>query len=166
MRAYVCLNGLVRFSSLWSVSLLMLCGLTAGELPMLGSARAEPGTWHTYRNSHAGYSVDYPADWTVREQAGGDGSLITTFTSPGGGAGITVLVQPGAQSPGPSDLTHTRCQPVVIGRLSGMRCFDTIAFSTSTTLVGEGKSYTIVASTKHLEAHLYQRFLESFASLS
>jgi len=132
----------------------------------LGSAGAEPGTWHTYHNRHAGYRIDYPADWTVHEQAGGDGSLMTTFTSPGGGASITVLVRVGTEPPGPFDIAHTRCQPVVIGRLAGMRCFDTIAFSTSTTLVGEGRSYTIVAASKHLAAHIYQRFLESFAPIS
>ena len=124
---------------------------------------AATGAWQTYRNDQAGYSVDYPADWTVSEQAGGDGSLMTTFAPPGGGAGVTVLVQAGEQYTDQSDILNTRCQQVVIGGLSGTRCFDTISFSTSTTLVGEGKSYTIATSGKHMDTNIYQRFLDTFA---
>jgi hypothetical protein len=48
--------------------------------------------------------------------------------------------------------------------LSGKRCLDTIAFSVSTTLVGQDKTYTITASTKRVAQSIYQRLLTSFAA--
>jgi hypothetical protein len=122
---------------------------------------AAADTWQTYRNDQAGYSVDYPATWTVDERIDG-GTFTTTFTPSGGGAGIAVIVQPGEQVPDNRDIPNTRCQPVTIGGLSGERCFDTIALSTSTTLVGQGMTYTIGAGGKGLDPKVYQRLLDSF----
>jgi hypothetical protein len=118
--------------------------------------------WQVYRSPQGDFSVEYPADWTVSEQAG-DSSLTVLFSPPDGRAGITLTTLAGEQYSDFSDIPNTRCQPVTIGQLSGARCFDTISFSTSTTLVGEGKSYTIATSGKNVNVDIYQRFLDTFA---
>lgn len=122
--------------------------------------------WRTYRNEKAGYAVKYPSDWKVEEQTGTDDALMTTFRPTAGGAGITVSVQSGEMDQGVSDIPNTRCQQVKVGELSGTRCFDTLSFSTSTTLVGGGKTYTIAVFGKRLDRNIYQRFLESFRPIS
>jgi hypothetical protein len=126
-------------------------------------AVAHSGDWQPYRNDQAGYSVTYPSDWTVSETVGADGSYSTTFTPADGGAGILVLVQAGEQSGESNDIPNTRCQPVTVGGLTGMRCLDTISFSTSTILVGHGKTYTIVATGKRTDQTIYQALIDSFA---
>jgi hypothetical protein len=125
-------------------------------------AVAHSGDWQLYRNDQAGYSVTYPPGWTVSETVGADGSFMTTFAPAGDGANIVVLVQAGEQSSEANDIPNTRCQPVTIGGLTGARCFDTIAFSTSTTLVGHGKTYTITAAGKRTDQTTYQGLVDSF----
>jgi hypothetical protein len=46
-------------------------------------------TWQTYRSVHAGYTVEYPAVWSVNEQVGTDGSVTTMFL-PAGGAWVSL----------------------------------------------------------------------------
>ncbi len=128
---------------------------------------AAPGTaaWKTYRNDRAGYLVDYPADWAIDEHSESDSMNTTTFASPdlnNDGTKLTVIVQgePSGEDP---DMPNTRCQTVTVGKLSGTRCFDTIAFSTTTTFVGKGKVYTLAGSGKRLDQNIYQHFLNSFA---
>lgn len=122
------------------------------------------GAWQTYRNKRAGYQVEHPADWTVGEQDGPAGAIVTTFTGPAG-MRIVVTVRPGASIPD-GDVPNIRCEQVTVGGLKGTRCFDTISRSTSTTLVGQGKTYTIAGAGKRVDAAIYQRFLDSFAVVS
>ena len=118
--------------------------------------------WQVYRSPQGDFSVEYPADWTASEQPG-ENSLTVLFSPPDGRAGVTLTALAGEHYADLSDIPNTRCQPVTIGQLSGVRCFDTISFSTSTTLVGEGKSYTIATAGKGVNANIYQRFLDTFA---
>jgi len=123
----------------------------------------ETGVWKTYQNTQAGYSAEYQADWTVSEQVGTDGSIVTSFSAIDGGAGIMVLVQDGELAgAGSSDIPNTRCEQVMVGGQTGIRCFDTLSFSTSTTLVGQGKTYIIMSTSKRLDPTIYDRFLASF----
>ena len=123
----------------------------------------ETGAWKTYHNVQAGYSAEYPADWAVSEQVGTDGSIVTTFSSVDGGAGIMVLVQSGEfGGAGSLDLPNTRCEEVTIGGLTGTRCFDTLSSSTSTAVVSQGKTYMITSTSKRLDPMIYDRFLDSF----
>jgi hypothetical protein len=109
--------------------------------------------------------VEYPADWTVGEQAKPDGSVVTTFSAASGGPMIVVTTMPG-QIASENDLPNTRCEPVTIGGLPGTRCLDTISRSTAITLVGQGKTFTIVAAAKHLDAQIFKRFLDHFAPIA
>jgi hypothetical protein len=65
-----------------------------------------------------------------------------------------------AEPPVPVDIPNTRCEEVSVDRLPGIRCFDTIAFSTTTTFGNEIKSYTVIASGKRTDPAVYQRFLD------
>jgi hypothetical protein len=121
--------------------------------------------WRTYRNDRVGYTVEYPATWKVNERTDSDGAEVTTFSPDpnNDGMSVTVIVRGGEPAGGEiPDMPNTRCQQVTIGRLSGRRCFDTLAFSTSTTLLSQGKQYTIAGSGKHLDQNVYQHFLDSF----
>jgi hypothetical protein len=138
---------------------------TPGETtPVAGSTVIATEPWKTYHNTEAGYRAEYPVDWTVNESTGKNGELITTFTLPDDGQEIVVSIQNG-ETAGEEipDMPNTHCQPVTISGLSGRRCLDTIASTTSTTLFGNGKQYTIATFGKHLDQAIYQRFLESFA---
>jgi hypothetical protein len=134
-----------------------------GTTPVANSSVIATGAWKTYHNTEAGYSAEYPADWTVNESAGINGEFITTFTAPNDGQGIVVSIQNGeAAVEEIPDMPNTRCQPVTISGLSGRRCFDTIASSISTTFLAHGRKYTVTTFGKHLDQNIYQSFLESF----
>jgi hypothetical protein len=123
----------------------------------------ETSVWKNYQNTQIGYSAEYPADWTVNESAGINGELITTFMAPTDGQGIVVsILNDEAAVEEIPDMPNTRCQPVTISGYPGRRCFDTVAFSISTTFLGQGKQYAIAAFGKHPDQNIYQRFLESF----
>jgi hypothetical protein len=115
----------------------------------------------TYHNPRAGYSVEYTAEWTVSEQVGTGGLIVTTF-SPMEGPGIVILVQPGDLGGGAADLPNTRCEEVPVGELTGMRCFDTINRVASTTLVANGKTFTIAPLGKYVDESLYSRIVSGF----
>mgnify|MGYP001388038261 CR=1 FL=1 len=124
----------------------------------------ETGAWKTYQNTQAGYSANYPADWTVNESVGINGELITTFMAPNDGQGIVVSILNGeAAAEEIPDMPNTRCQQVTISELSGQRCLDTLAFNFSTTFIDQGKQYTITSSGKHPDENTYQNFLENFS---
>ena len=136
-----------------------------GTTPVANSSVIATGAWKTYHNTEAGYSAEYPADWTVNESAGINGEFITTFTAPNDGQGIVVSIQNGeAAVEEIPDMPNTRCQPVTISGLSGRRCFDTIASSISTTFLAHGRQYTVTTFGKHLDQNIDQRFLESFTA--
>jgi hypothetical protein len=123
----------------------------------------ESGAFKTYQNPQAGYRAEYPADWMVSEQVSEDGTMVTTFSPPDGSAGIMVMVQSGEfGGAGNSDIPNTRCEEVNVGELTGMRCFDTINAARSTTVIANGKTFTIAALGKRLEESIQSRFLSSF----
>jgi hypothetical protein len=122
--------------------------------------------WQTYRSAQAGYRVDYPAGWMASERSEADGRRVTTFQPVAGGVGITVIAQPGGTAADNADLPNTRCQPVSVGGLSGTRCFDTIAMTTTTILMSQNTTFLIVAPGRRLDQQIYQRFLESFRPIS
>jgi hypothetical protein len=137
---------------------------TIGEPP----ATALPATsqsWQRYRSDRAGYSVDYPTTWTANEREDTNGSITTVFAPTGGGAGISVIMRVGAPPVESNDIPNTRCQPVSIGGLSGTNCFDTIALTSSTTLTGQDKTFSIFAG-KGVPRDIYQHVLNSFSPTS
>lgn len=138
--------------------------LTPTAIPTVSAA--ETGSWQTYHDDAAGYSVRYPPGWTVRETVGGDGSPVALFQPSAGGAGITVLVQTGALAMVEGgDLPNSRCTPVTINGLPAHRCFDTIAMSVSTTIAVGDKLYSITASGKQQDTSIYEGLLQSFTYL-
>jgi|GEM_PF-3941189 len=129
--------------------------------------QASTDGWQTYRNEAAGFAVQYPGGWTVDEQASTDGSFNITFGPSGSGSGILVIVLPGtAGATGNAEMPNVRCEPVTINGLAGMRCFDTIAMSTTTTLTGASKIFTISSTGKQTNSAIYDSFLNSFQSTS
>ena len=171
-----------RPSRLWGFSLLVWLGLTAcrpaslsttRETPVLATATITAATaaWQTYRSEQGGYTVEYPATWTVDEQVGANNTLVTTtFTPADGGASITVIVQTAladqAELPQPADIPNTRCEQVTVNRLPGIHCFDTISFSVTTAFMNEKRAYTIAASARRLDQSIYQHFLDSIQVLA
>jgi hypothetical protein len=131
------------------------------------SAPAASQDWKTYRNAQAGYSVAYPPDWKAVEVPGARGEFITKFTPAAGDASIVIAVRPiDPDQQEPIDLPNTRCRIVTVGGLSGVRCFDTISLSGSTTVAGKGKQFIITTTGKRPDENLYQRFLDSFQLIS
>ena len=151
---------------------------TTGSAPPLGTPdtrtiqRATPAAtttaaataWQTYHSVQGRYTVEYPATWTVNEQASTAGAVATTFTPSGGGAGIIITGRPTdpAQQE-PLDLPNTRCQPVPGNRGIATRCLDTIARTSATTFVGQDRTYTITMAGKGMDENIYQHMLDSFA---
>jgi len=127
------------------------------------SAPAASQDWKTYRNMQAGYSVAYPPGWKAVEVPGASGEFITKFTPAAGDASIVIAVRPiDPDQKEPIDLPNTRCQLVTLGGLSGVRCFDTISLSGSTTVAGKDVQFIITTTGKRPDEKLYQRLLDSF----
>lgn len=127
----------------------------------------EPSAWMSYQNTEAGYSIEYPADWTLNKSISANGEFITTFVAPNNAQGIIVSVLNNETATEQnSDIPNVRCQQVTISGLSGQRCFDTVAFSISTLLLGQDKQYSIATFGKHPDQNIYQRFLDSFTVTS
>jgi hypothetical protein len=116
-----------------------------------------------YQNAQAGYSVEYPSDWTVTESVGQNGEFITTFKLPKEEQAVTVNVLTGeAVVQETPDMPNTRCEQITISGVSGQHCFDTLNFSVSTTFTGHGRQYSLVTVGKHPDETVYQHFLDSF----
>lgn len=127
------------------------------------TAAAMPA-WQTYKSALGEYTVEYPAGWTVREQTGVAGTITTMSTPSGGGAKITVVIRAAVPSQQePPDLPNTRCQQVSDNRGIATRCLDTLARTTSTTFVAEGRTYTITTTEKGMDQNVYQHVLDTFA---
>jgi hypothetical protein len=134
----------------------------AGPTLAFPTATIQTSGWEIYQNPQAGYSAEYPADWTVSEQVGEESTIVTTFSPPDGSAGIMVMVQSGEfGATGNSDIPNTRCEEIQIGELTGTRCFDAINAAISTTVIANGKTFTIAALGKRLDESLYDRFSSS-----
>ncbi len=122
--------------------------------------------WLNYTNAPTGYTVEYPAGWTVDEQT----KDITVFTSSDGLASIIVSAKPAppdqTEPPEPSDLPNVRCQQVKIGPAFGTSCFDTIAISRTTTLWHESVIYTLTATGKGMDRDIYDHLVNSFRPLA
>lgn len=154
-----------RTARAWGTALLVTFGVAAGA----SVASAAPGDWQTYQNEPAGYRVDYPADWTVRELADANGVLSTAFRPAGRGACITLTVPlhgPDGPAEAVSDIPNTYCRQVSVGGLDGTTCLDTLSMSRSTVLIGQDRTYTIATFGKRLDHGVYQRFLEGFSITS
>lgn len=122
---------------------------------------ATAAAWQIYQSDRGGFRLNYPIGWTVTEQVADDGTSITTFSS---GAGYGVIVIASSISSGqtaPSDLPNMHCQAVTVDGLPGTRCTDSIASTTSTTLVSQGKYYGISTNRKGAQ-QIYQRLIDSF----
>jgi hypothetical protein len=122
--------------------------------------------WLIYTNAQTGYTVEYPAGWTVDQQT----KDITVFTSSDGQASIMVSAKPApldqTEPLEPPDLPNMRCQQVKIGPAFGTSCFDTIAFSRSTTLWHERMIYTLTATSKGMDRDIYDHLVNSFRPLA
>jgi hypothetical protein len=140
---------------------------TLAAAPTSAAVPATSATWQTYRNEQAGYSVAYPSGWRTAERAVTPPKFVTSFAPAGGGTGILVAVRSLApEQREPVDLPNTRCKPISVGGLSGVRCFDTTASTILTTLVGKNRQFTISPSGRRLDQAIYQHFLDSFQALS
>lgn len=132
---------------------------TPGRRPRTG--------WRTFRDTAAGYAVNYPSSWSAVRQTGVGGALTTVFVPSNGGTGITITVRmQGAAHktsdvPTGSDTPNERCRPVRQSGLTGTRCFDTLSFSTSTTFTGTDRAYTI-STGRRGNIRVYDRLLQSF----
>jgi len=140
-----------------------ITGISSTPTGVAASTDSATAGWLTYTNLQAGYSAKYPADWTVNESVGGNGELVTMFMAPDNAQGLSVNVLNGEtiveESP---DMPNTRCRQVTISGASGQRCFDTLAFSLSTTFSGHDKQFAVVSIGKHPDETIYQSFLENF----
>jgi hypothetical protein len=87
--------------------------------------------WKTYANASWHVAVDYPPDWTVRQDA-----AAVTFVSPRGATIQLAPVAAGEQPPETAlssslDLPNTRCTSQTNEHgIAAYVCFDTISFST------------------------------------
>lgn len=127
-------------------------------------------TWLTFRSKQADFSVEYPTSWTANEHSEEGGVVITDFQPGNGiGIGIQVVTTPRSENDtqnkgddiGGGDLPNTRCQRVTVGGIAAKRCFDTISFSTSTTLTAATKVYRISSQGKKLDETIYEHFLDT-----
>jgi hypothetical protein len=164
---------ILRITNLLAAILLAACSSPSREISdtvvpgseittqaAVATPTSESSVFKTYQNPEAGYSVEHPADWTVSEQAGEDGTMVTTFSPSDGSPGILAMVQSGEfGATGSSDIPNTRCEEIQVGALTGMRCFDTINAATSTTVVANGRTFTIAVLGKRLDEKTYSRFL-------
>jgi hypothetical protein len=130
--------------------------------PAATTITAAMTAWQTYHSVQEGYTVEYPATWTVSEQSGATG-VATTFTASDGHAAIVVSVRPTDPTQQELlDLPNTRCQPVHGNRGIATRCLDTITRTTATTFVGQDRTYNITTSGKDMDETVYEHVLDSF----
>ena len=156
-------RGIEVFPSLTPSNTVKIAPVTMSTTPAAVPTLVAAGGWDVYHNSQAGYSADYPAEWTVNESIGINSGIITTFLSPDAGQGIVVSVlNSDAILEEIPDMPNLRCQQITVSGISARRCLDTIAQSLSTTLLAPGRQYSITSFGKHADQNIYQLFLESF----
>jgi hypothetical protein len=109
---------------------------TSGPLKATPSpAVPKPGEGKTYVNSQWQVAVDYPPEWSVRDQVAG-----VVFTSPQGAQILLAAVDTGGLTPqdylDETLLPNTRCTSGTNAHGVAVRaCFDTISFSYTTFLI-------------------------------
>ena len=108
--------------------------------------------WQVYRDPSSGYTVEYPADWSVDY-----GDSETQFTSPSGRVGITIAVGDAYDNAG------FACSAVEIGGLPAERCEDILTFSVWTTVLAGDRAFTIASSEKNFDGAAYEHVLETFS---
>jgi hypothetical protein len=139
---------------------------TAGVVHGQEAQDAVPSDWPTYSNPAAGYAIAYPPGWRVDELVWPDARWQATFSDPQTGRGVAVSVasagQPGAADQ--FDLPNQRCEVVTVAGLPAFRCFDTLAFSTSTVLVTDTQTFALVTAGRGGLA-TYDAMLNSFTLL-
>ena len=136
-----------------------------GEPATAAAATSAIGVWQTYTNNPAGFSLEYPATWTVDERAG-DLAFSVTFTPPDGRRGFAISAQPsGATSREAADLPNVRCRPVTVGGLQSSWCLDTIERSSAAIVSGQDKTYTIAAPLL-VDGGVLEHALQSFRLVS
>ncbi len=91
--------------------------------------------WKTFVSASWNVAVDYPPDWSVREEPMG-----VTFSSAQGATVLLAPISTGGLPPSSdlagNDLPNTRCRQITNGYGVAVRsCFDTIAFSYSADFV-------------------------------
>jgi hypothetical protein len=119
-------------------------------------------SWQLYQSEQAAYSVSYPADWRVTESGDFPHQIISSF-GPEGRTSLSVVVSlPDPDQREPVDLPAGRCQPVKVGSIAAMRCFDTITFRAPRATQGVRRQFVVTIADKRLDAATLQRFLESF----
>jgi hypothetical protein len=110
--------------------------------------------WQTYHDATSGYTVEYPADWSVAYD-----ESETRFTSPSGRVGIIVVVTDSADA----DAPDATCAPTPVAGLPAISCQDILTFSIWTTIVDGNRAYTIATSSKNYDAQAYKHVVESFS---
>lgn len=144
---------------------------TRADLPTPVPPRPRPpqpvatpaGQWLRYQSQAGGYTASYPDGWSITEQAGAGGEVLTTFAAPGG-ATISVRVQPSVAEPGqPHDFpVNRRCTTVLVGAAAATRCGNTVTLLRAPADGSAATSVTISAAPG-LDAATFEGFLQQFS---
>lgn len=127
------------------------------------TAAQTPESWQQFRSDQAGFALEFPADWTAREQRIASGWIVIEFSGPGGAFQVSVL--PTVMPIEPDGVPNTRCQGVRVAGVDAMRCFDTISGSLTTTLADRRRSFVITSQGKRPNQQIYQHALDTFSLL-
>lgn len=131
-----------------------------------GTPEASPsiraGGWMAYQNEPGGFALEIPAGWVVQETIE-VGSVLVSFSAPGGGTAMTVQV-PGSAGGGPSDLPNVRCQEIMVGGLPAVRCRDTVSGGDVTSVAAPDRTYAITNLGKGT-GDVYEHMLGTFVIL-
>ena len=109
--------------------------------------------WQTHHDDQAGYTVEYPAEWSVDF-----GDSTTHFTSPSGRVGIVITVDDGVAT----DAPEAPCSAVTVAGLPALSCEDILTFSVWTSIIDGGRTVTIATSAKNYDARAYAHVVDSF----
>src|SRR5262249_50292492 len=110
--------------------------------------------WQTHHDDQAGYTVEYPAEWSVDF-----GDSTTHFTSPSGRVGIVITVDDGVAT----DAPEAPCSAVTVAGLPALSCEDILTFSVWTSIIDGGRTVTIATSAKNYDARAYAHVVDSFS---
>jgi hypothetical protein len=119
-------------------------------------------SWPAFTSAAGGYRLHYPPGWKARASSGSGGPVLSLL--PPEGMGISVLVTSTMPPEASVATPTTRCQPVRVGRLKGIRCQDTDTKVVSTVLQGRERWYVLTTSMQRPvpPAGAYDQVLASF----